>query len=188
MGPKGMVRAAAALALLGLLTAAPGARAGVRVTYNDGDRALFSVSVPDFWTMRTGGARELVDPKTEEGRAVERVMGMQPVSDDRVWVGFVSPKGVSTFDQARGYLRDIGPFLLDDAQVDKTRQMRISGLPAGTISGRGTRNGRAVGFTAVMIDLPGGRFAISVAVFEAGGDPAFIDEVNDMSATFRAIR
>ena len=162
------------------------ALADLPVTYKDGSRALFSVSAPDFWTVRAGGPRELAAPG-EELREVARVMAMYPVSEPRVWVGFVSPDGVRNFDQATDYLRDIGPFLVRDAKVDSRKSLRVGGLPARSIAGRGKRKGKAVNFTAVMIDLPNGRMAISVVVMEAGIDPAITADVNAIFASFRAV-
>jgi hypothetical protein len=171
---------AAALMLLPAL-----AQADLPVTYKDGARALFSVSAPDFWTVRAGGARELAAPG-DDAREVARVMAMYPASEPRVWVGFVVPTGVRDFDQAAEYLRDIGPFLVKNAQVSSRKSMRVGGLPARTIAGNGSRKGKAVNFTAVLIDLPNGRMAISVVVLEAGVDAAITADVNAIFASFRA--
>jgi len=169
------------------LTLAPTAWADLPVTYKDGTRALFSVSAPDFWTVRAGGARELAAPG-EEARDVARVMAMYPFSEPRVWVGFISPHGVSNFDQAADYLRDIGPFLVKEPQIASRKSLRINGLAARSIAGSGKRKGKAVNFTALLIDLPHGRMAISVVVMEAGIDPAITDDVNAIFGSFRAIR
>jgi hypothetical protein len=178
------LRAFAALALTFLPAVV---QADLPVTYKDGNRALFSVSAPDFWTVRAGGPRELAAPG-EEAREVVRVMAMYPASEPRVWVGFISPDGVRNFDQAAEYLRDIGPFLVKNATVDSRKSLRVGGLPAKTISGRGKRKGKAVNFTAVLIDLPNGRMAISVVVMEAGIDPAITADVNAIFGSFRAVR
>jgi len=157
------------------------------VTYKEGTRSIFSVSAPDFWTVRAGGNRELQAPG-EEARGVSRVIGMHPVSEPRVWVGFVSPLGVRNFQEATEYLRDIGPFLVKGAQVDSRKSLRIGGLAAKSISGHGNRKGKSVNFTAVIIDLPNGRMAISVTVMEAGFDPAIAADVNAIYSSFRAMR
>jgi hypothetical protein len=177
-----VLQMAGALALT--LSAAP-ALADMPVTYKDEGRALFSVSAPDFWTVRAGGTRELAAPGGEAGE-VSRVIGMHPVSEPRVWVGFVSPQGMRNFDEATDYLRDIGPFLVKDVQVNSRKSHQIGGLPATSIAGHGKRKGKAVNFTAVMIDLPNGRMAISVVVMEAGVDPAIVADVNAIFASFRA--
>lgn len=159
--------------------------ADMPVTYRDAGRALFSVSAPDFWTVRAGGPRELAAPG-DEPRNVARVIGMHPVTEPRVWVGFVSPPGVSNFDEATEYLRDIGPFLVKKPQIDRQRSLRVGGRAAKSIAGHGTRKGRSVNFTAVLIDLPNGRMAISVTVMEAGVDPAITADVNAIYSSFRA--
>jgi len=161
------------------------AGADMPVTYKDAGRALFSVSAPDFWTVRAGGTRELAAPG-DEARAVSRVIGLSPVSEPKVWVGFVSPQGVSNFEQAALYLRDIGPFLVEKAQVSSRTSLRVGGLAARRVAGSGRRKGKSVNFTAVVIDLPNGRMAISVVVMEAGVDPAITSDVNAIFASFRA--
>jgi len=72
-----------AMALFALILPASEGWADMPVTYKDAGRALFSVSAPDFWTVRAGGTRELTAPG-EEARDVSRVIGMHPVSEPRV--------------------------------------------------------------------------------------------------------
>ncbi len=155
------------------------------ITYKDAGRSLFTVNAPDFWTVRVGGPRELA-ADGKGARTVSRLIGMHPVSEPRVWVGFVSPAGVHNFDDATEYLREIGPFLVKDAQVDSRKPHKIGGLPAKSIAGHGTRKGKSVNFTAVLIGLPNGRVAISVTVMEAGVDPAIVTDVNAIYSSFRA--
>ncbi len=173
------------LGALALMLPASLALADMPLTYKDGNRALFTVSTPDFWTVRVGGMRELAGPDLAS-REVARVIGMHPVSEPRVWVGFVSPQGVRNFDEAAAYLREIGLFLVKDAQVDSRKSHRIGGLPAKSISGHGNRKGKTVSFTAVFIDMPNGRMAISVTVMEAGIDPEIVKDVNAIYSSFRA--
>lgn len=173
------------IAVFALMLAPSLASADMPVTYQDSGRSLFTVSAPDFWTVRAGGTRELTAPG-EEAKGVSRVIGMHPVSEPRVWVGFVSPKGVSNFGQAADYLRDIGPFLVKNAEVESRKSLKIGGLPARTIAGHGTRKGKSVNFTAVVIDLPNGRMAISVTVMESGADPEITADVNAIYSSFRA--
>jgi len=181
---KRLIGAAAVLTLL----LSVGARADVPITYTDGGRALFSVNAPDFWSIRTGGPRELTAPGTDTPRNVARVVGMQPVTEQRIWVGFVSPHGVATLAQARSYLQDIGPFLVKDAQVDQEKSRRIGGRSATSFTGKGRRDGKSVNFTAVVIDLPGARVAIAIVVLEAGVDPEIVNDVNGIFASFRALQ
>ena len=164
------------------------ASAGTPVAYRDGAAALFQIEAPDFWNVRTGGQRTLTAPDTGEERLVSRVMGLSPVSEKRIWVGFVSPHGVGTLDEASEYLQDIGPFLVQDTTIGKRVTRRINGLLTKTVAGTGKRKGKKVDFTVVMIDLPNNRVAIGVVVFEAGADLSPVNDINDMLLSFKAFR
>lgn len=171
-----------------LMLAAPMVQADTPVTYTENGRALFSFEAPDFWSVRVGGPRDLSDPKIEQSRGVSRLIGLHPVSEPHLWVGFISPEGVRDFADAREYLRDIGPFLVKDAKIDKRAKRVIGGRSAQTLAGHGKRDGKSVNFTAVAIDLPNNRVAISVVVMDAGLDPESLADVNRMFASFRAGR
>jgi len=164
------------------------AAADTPVTYTEDGRALFRFSVPDFWVLRTGGPRDIDDTELGDVRAVARVMGMRPFTDDNVWMGFVSPFGVSSIGDAVQYLEDIDKFLVNDPTVTSTSDTRIGGLPARVFRGTGRREGRGVNFTATVIDLPNNRIAVAVAVLLDGANPAYVDDLNEVFASFRAVR
>ena len=85
------------------------------------------------------------------------------------------------------YLEDIDKFLVKDPTVTSTSDTRIGGLPARVIRGTGTRDGRGINFTATIIDLPKDRVAVVVAILRDGADPAYVDVLNDVFASFRAV-
>ena len=158
------------------------------VTYTDNGQALFAFDVPDFWHLRTGGIRDLTHSLTRDPRTVSRLMGLQPVASEGIWMGLISPLGVRTTEDGLAYLQDIGPFLVKDAQVLDRDRRRIGGRSATVLSGQGRREGVDVAFTASVIPLPQGRVAIAVVVMEAGLDPALVNDVNAVFASFRAVR
>ncbi len=164
------------------------ATADTPVTYTDAGKALFRIVVPDFWALRVGGTRNIEDTSLGDSRAVARVMGMRPVTDDTVWMGFVSPEGVATIEDGIRYLQDIDKFLVKDAEVTGNSRRSIGGLPAQVFQGTGRRDGRGVNFTATVIDLPRGRVAVAVAVLREGADPAYVEDLNAVFASFRAIQ
>jgi hypothetical protein len=149
----------------------------IPITYKNAGRLLFTVNPPAFWSVRIGGPREL-SSDGQDARTVSRLVGMHPVSEPRVWVGFVSPQGVRNFDDATEYLQEIGPFLVKELQIDSRKSHEIGGRPAKSIAGHGKRKGKSVNSTAVLIDLPNERMAISVTVMEAGADPSIVMDVN----------
>lgn len=174
------------LAVLALTFMPQLASADMPVTYKDEGQALFRVSAPDFWVVRSGGQRAVTPPGLDEARLINRVIGLQPVTEKGIWVGFISPHGVRTYDEAVEYLRDIGPFLVKDAKVDSRTRVSIGGLPAARITGTGRRDGKTLYFTAFVIDLPRDRVAISIVVMESGLDPGYVADVNAIFASFRA--
>ncbi len=163
-------------------------QADTPVTYTDEGRALFRFEVPDFWALRTGGPREIEDTNLGDARAVSRVMGIRPVTDDNVWMGFVSPSRVSSIQGGLSYLEDIDKFLVKDPTVTSTSNTRIGGRPAHVIRGTGNRDGRGVNFTATVIDLPRDRVAIGVAILRDGADPSYVDALNAVFASFRSLQ
>lgn len=164
------------------------ASAQTPVVYTDAGRALFSLEVPDFWSLRTGGLRDLAGPDESDIRDVSRVFGLTPDAHPGIWVGIISPHGVSTLKGAADYLRDIGPFLVQDVTVDVPEPRRIGGLPAQRLTGQGTRDGADVSFTVLAIDLPGPRVAIVVVVIEVGADVEPIGDINAMLGSIQAVR
>ncbi|MDP5215882.1 hypothetical protein Q5Y75_01490 [Ruegeria sp. 2205SS24-7] len=172
-----------------LLAGLPGAAlADMPLTYESDGRALFRLSAPDFWQVRAGGPRAITAPETGEARLINRVIGMEPVADKGVWVGFLSPNGISTLDQAEDYLAGIGRSLVKEPEVTERTSITLGGLPTHRITGIGRRDGRAVSFTALLIDLPTNRVAISLAVIENGANPELVNDVNAIYSSFRAIR
>lgn len=177
------------LSLAALCALTPGlATAETPITYRDDTGALFAFNAPDFWSVRTGGERNVTPPDSDEARRINRVIGLEPHSDEGVWMGFMSPHGVRTYQDAVTYLQEIGRFIVTDPEVTDRKRVTIGGLPAAKFTGTGTRGLKGVAFTAVLIDLPGPRVAISLVVMEAGANPELVNDVNGVFASFRAIR
>jgi hypothetical protein len=178
-----MLRTAALCALIAL---APPALADVRVSYTDAGRALFSFDVPDFWTVESGGEREIVAPGETIARTTPQLVAMRPTVDPTVWMGFFSPDGVATLDDGLAYLAEIEKFLANDPEITSAEPRRIGGLPARILKGTGRRDGRAISFTIAVVDLPGPRIAIAAGVAEAGSEPALVSEINTVFSSLRA--
>lgn len=177
------------LGLATLCALMPGlAVAEMPITYRDSTGALFAFTAPDFWSVRTGGERSLTPPGSDEARLINRVIGLQPHAEEGVWMGFMSPNGVRTYDEAVAYLQEIGRFVVTNPEVTERTRVTIGGLPAARFTGTGQRGLKGVNFTAVLIDLPGPRVAISLVVMESGVNPELINDVNGVFASFRAIR
>lgn len=158
------------------------------VTYTEGGRPLFGFDVPDFWVLRTGGPRELEDTQLGDTRSVSRVMAARPVTDDTVWIGFVSPYGVTSIEDGFRYLQDVDKFLVKEPQVTSDARVRIGGLPARVIRGTGRRDGGGVSFTATVIDLPRNRVAVAVTILRDGADLGYVDDLNAIFASFRPMQ
>ena len=179
-------------ACLALLCASLGmsgaASAEATASYGENGRAMFSFSIPDFWTLESGGARELTPPEGGEARPVPQVISRQPTVDPTVWMGFLSPAGLSTLAQGRAYLAEISAFLGGSPQVSGATSRTIGGMPADIIRGTGRRDGRDLSFSIAVIDLPGSRIAIAAAVIEAGTGQPIVDEINRIFDSIRASR
>ncbi|MEP2530974.1 hypothetical protein [Shimia sp.] len=155
------------------------------VTYNDGSNSVFRINVPDFWSARVGGHRELTAPGDEGSRVVDRVIGLQPERDSGVWVGFVSPNGLSTLDEAAEYARSLAPQIAKDTEITDFENRNIAGYPSRVYRGHGRRDGNTVYFTVSLIDLPNGRVIFSMTALQPGYEPTVLDDVN---AIYNSIR
>ena len=172
---------------LAIVMSAGLAGAQTPVSYSEGGRALFTVEVPDFWSVRTGGPREIARPERDTFRSIPRVLALEPTVDGDVWMGLMSPPAVTDLAGARAYLDQVGDFMALEAEVTAPVTRRIAGRPAEVFAGTGRRDGRALQFTVAAIELPNERVAIVAAVLEAGADPAFARVLNGVFASFRAI-
>jgi len=170
-----------------IVLAAGPADAQTPVSYSEGGRALFTVEVPDFWSVRTGGPREIARPGRDASRSIPRVLALEPTVDGDVWMGLMSPPAITDLAAARAYLNQLGDFLALEAELDAPVRRRIAGRPAEVFAGTGRRDGRALQFTVAAIELPNERVAVVAAVLEAGADPAFARVLNGVFASFRAI-
>ncbi|MEM7319372.1 MAG: hypothetical protein AAF408_10180 [Pseudomonadota bacterium] len=162
--------------------------ADMPVVYKDGTRSIFQISAPDFWQVRAGGPRLISPPGSEDERLIARVIGLEPTGDKGAWVGFMSPFGVSNAAQAEEYLKNIGRSLVGEPNVTERSRIRVGGLPASRFAGTGRRDGKTVNFTAVIIDLPGNRVAVSLAVLESGANPGLVADINEIYGSFRSLR
>ncbi|MEM9248911.1 MAG: hypothetical protein AAGB05_09475 [Pseudomonadota bacterium] len=184
--PPGMKNILTACALALSLCVPTGALADARASFLERGQTLFSFAIPDFWSLTTGGARELTLPGTTDARPVPQILSIRPSVEPTVWMAFYAPRGVRTFEEGRDYLREVGQFLANAPQVTDDTVRRIGGRPAEVVKGTGRRDGTALQFVVALIDLPGPRIAIAAAVIEAGAPETAFDAVNDVFASFRA--
>lgn len=162
--------------------------ADVPVTYTAGNTALFTLEVPDFWEVRTGGVHELTAPETGITRGVPRVMSISPQVEPGVWIGFTVPDGVTTIDQGVSYLRELGRFLSLDVEMSEPERRSVGGLRAIRSDGLGVRDGKNVQLTLALVDLPGNRIVAVAVLTEVGIDESWYPAINDVLQSLRAGR
>lgn len=168
------------------LALASPASADMRATYTQDGRALFSFDVPDFWTVNSGGERNVTPPDEDIARPTPQVISLRPTVEPDVWMGFFSPPGVATLDEGEAYLAEIGQFLTNTPEITSNARGSVAGLPAQIIKGTGRRDGRDIVFTIAVLDLPGSRVAIASGIAEVGADPALVGQLNEIFASVRA--
>jgi len=155
------------------------------ISYTQDTRPIFTVSMPDFWVARSGGPRILEDPDLGPLQ-IRRIIALQPETNDTAWIGLSSPEGIATLDAARAYVANMGQFLLSEPVIRNSFQARFGGLPANVVNGEGTREGRRLRFSVVMVDLPDDRVAILVALATLDADPGVIAEINAVLQSLKA--
>ncbi len=155
------------------------------ITYSQDARAIFTVSMPDFWVARSGGPRVFEDEDLGP-LEVRRVVALQPETNEDAWIGLSSPEGIATLEQARAYVANLGQFLVTEPVVQGDFQTRFGGMPAEVINGVGNREGRQLRFSVVLTDLPDERVAIIVALATLDAGPGVIEEVNSVVRSLKA--
>lgn len=146
------------------------AAAQVRVTYDAAGKNLFSVVVPDNWTVTSGAATEGEEPP--------RILGMHPEGDFSLWVGFLSPVEAATVEDAEEYVRGLGPRIVQNATVERQKDGTLGGMPARIYTGKGTRASAPVDFSVGIVSLPGGRQVIGIFVGEYGARAVYQDDID----------
>ena len=157
------------------------------ITYTQDARAIFSVSMPDFWVARSGGPRVFEDPRLGQHQ-VRRILSLQPETNDSVWIGLASPEGITTLDEAQAYGANLNQFLVRDPVVRSRFETRLGGLPARIVNGEGTRRRERLRYSIVLVDLPGGRIAILVALAALDAEPGLIEETRTVLRSIKAGR
>lgn len=181
-----MLRYLAISAIAGLSLFSQPVQAEAVATLRDGGKSLFSFSVPDFWTLQTGGRQLLTLPGSEETRPVPQILSIRPTEDPTVWMGFFSPAGVANISEGRTYLRSVGKFIGSDPTITDRFTRKIGNRDAQIIQGTTRRDRMDLQFSIAIIDLPGSRIAIGASVIEDGTEPEFYDEMNAVYDSFRA--
>lgn len=176
------VVAAACLSVIG----ASAAMADSRLVYADSTESVFQVTVPDFWTVRVGGPREISPDETEELRLVERVFGLEPERGHGVWIGLISPGKFRTLDDAKAYARGLSGQLAQTTKIVDVQDRLISGRPATVITGTGRRDGRPVSFNVALLDLQNGRVVVALTVLQKGYERSALTDVNAIIQSIRA--
>ncbi|GAA6178645.1 MULTISPECIES: hypothetical protein [unclassified Shimia] len=160
--------------------------AGTTAVYEDAGKGVFEVTVPDFWTLRVGGDRDLTPSSEDELRVVERVFGLTPEKDHGVWIGLISPPRFHTLQDAKDYARSLGGQLAKTTEITSSKDRRISGYPAHVIEGTGRRDGRAVNFTVMLLDMQNSRVVVGLTVLEKGYDPNAVADINAILQSIKA--
>ncbi|WP_425090203.1 hypothetical protein [Tropicimonas sp. S265A] len=177
-----------ALTLCAALALATPVAADVRASYVLDGRTLFSMLIPDFWTLKTGGERLITPPDEDIARPAPQIMSAHPTVEPDVWIGAFSPRGIRTVAEGRAYLAEIGQFLTTTPEITSTGPGRIGGMAAHLIKGTGRRDGRDIAFTIAVLDLPGQNVGIVAGIAEQGADPALVAQLNETFASVRAAR
>lgn len=167
---------------LALALALP-AKADVRVIYDGGFGELFSVSMPDGWTV-TSGLRPGADPDAPEQ---PRVLGMTPEDDLSIWMGFLSPPGIANLEDAVDYVEGVSRQIVQDPVVELSEDFVLDGRPGHLYAGTGTRQEAPIDFGVAVIDLPGDVVVIGLFIGEFGAREAYQEEIDFVTSSFKVM-
>lgn len=167
---------------IGLGLAAPAA-ADVRVIYDGGFGELFSVAMPDGWVV-TSGLRPGTDPDAPDQ---PRVIGMTPEDDLSVWLGFLSPPGISDLDAAIAYVEGVSAEIVQNPVVELSEDITVDGRPGHLYAGTGTRQDAPIDFGLAVIDMPGDVVVIGLFIGEFGAREIYQEEIDYVTSSFKLI-
>lgn len=144
------------------------ADAGPRLVYETGGESLFSIAIADHWMVNVGKetpASEMPDGTEPNPRVISLVPDRPEAS---LWVGFWSPLGVGSLDDATKYLIGLEGRLLENAKVESRSMLDVAGASGFILRGTGDRYGLQLEFSIAVLDLKGDRVAVFAFIGEPG--------------------
>ncbi|MEL6236170.1 MAG: hypothetical protein AAFR46_17375 [Pseudomonadota bacterium] len=171
------------LAAAGLLAVAAPAAADVRVIYDGGFGELFSVAMPDGWVFASG-IRPGTDPDAPNQ---PRVIGMNPEDDLSIWLGWLSPPGISDLDAAIAYVEGVSAEIVTDPVVELSQDITVDGRPGHLYAGTGIRQDAPIDFGVAVIDMPGDVVVIGLFIGEFGAREVYQAEIDYVTSSFKVM-
>ncbi|MCP4327213.1 MAG: hypothetical protein GY791_02090 [Alphaproteobacteria bacterium] len=129
----------------------PGASAEIVVTYVLDGRPYFTLAAPDNWVVDTGFETEAEEGVPEP--PMPRIVSLFPEADRVLWFGAWQARRVKSFDEAIARFADLGAFVMDETNVDETRDTTINGMTARIVRGTGRREEQDVAFGIVLFEI-----------------------------------
>ena len=138
------------------------------VSYVTEGRTLFSFDAPDGWGVERGLEVNAAEMPEGVPPAPRLVSLLPPDEPEIMWTGLWAPEDVADFAQARTYIKELGPRLLEAPEVTFQESRVINGLRARVFSGVGFRDGRDMDFAMVAIQVAADQVAFAVFIGEPG--------------------
>ncbi|MEM9196777.1 MAG: hypothetical protein AAGD12_02895 [Pseudomonadota bacterium] len=171
------------LAVAGFFAIAAPAQADVRVIFDGGFGELFSVAMPDGWVV-TSGIRPGTDPDAPD---LPRVIGMTPEDDLSVWLGWLSPPGISDLDAAIAYVEGVSAEIVQSPVVELSEDITVDGRPGHLYAGTGIRQEAPIEFGVAVIDMPGDVVVVGLFIGEFGAREVYQAEIDYVTSSFKVM-
>jgi hypothetical protein len=147
---------------------------------------LFSIQIPDGWTVDLNfeqEAREAGVPEGEEPRF--RVAEVSPEDGGHVWLGFWAVPMSGTIDEGQAYFESLGGDLFSDRKVSDPVDDSHNGMTTRTWKGTGKHDGEEVEFVMSIFEPRSGTIAAALYVGAKDAWQAYEDELAAMVASIQ---
>lgn len=179
-----IARAGAALIALMSALALPSTAEAQMLIYEHDDDPLFSVEIPEGWTVDLNfdqEAREAGVPEDE--KPLFDIVEVSPSDGGHVWLGFWAVPMASTIDEGVAYFESLGGDLFEEKEVLDPEDTKLNGMTARTWKGTGKHQGEDVEFVMALFEPRGGAIAAALYVGARDAWESYREELAAMVAS-----
>jgi hypothetical protein len=139
------------------------AQAQVSITYSCRGKQQFTMDISDNWQVNVGS--EAGPAQMSEGeKEPARLISAMPNDGVPLWFGMWVPDGLKKIASSEEYMESLGLELLDDIVATERKFDLLNSMEVYYVSGTGNKEGEAMDFRAVFVQLTPESVAIAIYI------------------------